>query len=128
MHNRKCMLKLQRRQNCSLFHWHQRNVHAKPENFGETKLHSTTNMPKLSTFWGIQIFASRDFYQLPPVPSVYDEGKYCFQNEELWSSLFPHTVKLTAVVQQQNEQFIKALNSVSLGQLMKTASLLVKSL
>ena len=34
-----------------------------------------------------------DFLQLPPVPSLMDDGKYAFESD-LWNSTFPHQLIL----------------------------------
>eukprot|EP01130_Rhizamoeba_saxonica_P000469 TRINITY_DN1042_c0_g1_i2.p1 TRINITY_DN1042_c0_g1~~TRINITY_DN1042_c0_g1_i2.p1 ORF type:complete len:846 (+),score=176.66 TRINITY_DN1042_c0_g1_i2:368-2539(+) len=80
-------------------------------------------------FGGLQIIASGDFMQLPPVfsqqrniPERINEGHtpfenkgYCFEAES-WKDVFGDNVfELTHVFRQEDEQFVKILNEIRIG-------------
>ena len=58
------------------------------------------------SFGGIQVIASGDFFQLPPVPRYDDEGNFAFQSK-LWDVVFPHTCLLKTVQRQREPAFIE---------------------
>lgn len=63
------------------------------------------------SFGGIQVVASGDFFQLPPVPRYNDEGKFVFQSK-LWDVMFPHTCLLKTVQRQREPAFIDFVNEI----------------
>ena len=79
-------------------------------------------------FGGIQVIGEGDFLQLPPVPSgIWDHGEYCFQSE-IFSSIFPHIVKLDEVFRQDQLNLINAVRELSLGEPSQDTENLLKSL
>ena len=64
-------------------------------------------------FGGIQIIALGDYFQLAPVRSSYEEGKYSFLSVN-WQTLFPsfHCFFLTKIFRQGNIEDIELLNEV----------------
>lgn len=65
-------------------------------------------------FGGIQVIASGDFFQLPPVPRYDDEGNFAFQSK-LWDVVFPHTCLLKTVQRQREPVFVDFVNEIRLG-------------
>ena len=61
---------------------------------------------------GIQTIAIGDFYQLTPIPSkcTQDPGHYDFASP-IWNRIF--NINVHHVHQQQNEDFIKAINETA---------------
>ena len=47
-------------------------------------------------FGGLQLICAGDFFQLSPIKSDVDEGKYCFESL-LWKQVFGHSVMLEKV-------------------------------
>ena len=78
-------------------------------------------------FDGIQVIAAGSFYQLPPVPSLNDEGLYAFQNS-LFRKIFPHHFKLETVLYQTEIDLIKAINELCDGRPIPSTVKLIKSL
>ena len=58
-------------------------------------------------FGGLQLICAGDFFQLPPIKSDVDEGKYCFESL-LWKQVFGHSVMLEKVYRQDpaEKQFL----------------------
>ncbi|XP_070578681.1 ATP-dependent DNA helicase PIF1-like isoform X1 [Ptychodera flava] len=69
-----------------------------------------------SPFGGLQVIGCGDFLQLPPVPSHYDNGDFCFTSP-LWNTVFPHTVVLDEVFRQRDQAFVDTLHCVAWGDL-----------
>ena len=78
-------------------------------------------------FGGLQVIASGCFKQLPPVPSISDEGKYAFESE-LFKSVFPHRLHLTEVVRQKERDLIVAVKELCNGTPSEDTINLMKSL
>ena len=71
---------------------------------------------KIDKPWGgIQIVATGDFFQLPPVPDRGKVAKFSFEAVK-WPYL-DHTIQLTTVFRQRDEGFVKMLNQMRTGQL-----------
>ncbi|GFH45395.1 hypothetical protein CTEN210_01869 [Chaetoceros tenuissimus] len=75
-------------------------------------------------FGGIQIIAFGDFYQLPPVTKITRDNwedrhlrGFCFESE-VWKELGLHRniIELQDVQRQEDEDFIKLLNKVRIGE------------
>lgn len=64
-------------------------------------------------FGGIQIIATGDFFQLPPVGPT---AKYAFAAES-WSNVIKQTIELKHVWRQADPTFVNMLNEVRLGKL-----------
>lgn len=64
---------------------------------------------------GIQIVATGDFFQLPPVPDRGKVSRFSFEAEK-WKEL-DHTIQLTTVFRQKDEGFVMMLNQMRTGQL-----------
>ena len=79
------------------------------------------------TFGGIQVIAAGSFFQLPPVPSLTDEGLYAFQSEN-FRKIFPHHFKLESVLRQTEPDLIKAINELCDGMPSKETATLLKFL
>ena len=69
-------------------------------------------------FGGIQVIASGDFIQLPPVPDPLklDAGEFCFLSP-IFNEVFRHKIVLKKVMRQDEPDFVKAINDVSKGEL-----------
>ena len=69
-------------------------------------------------FGGLQVIVLGDFFQLPPVPDELkmDPGEYCFSSP-VFHKFFGHKFVLTTVMRQHQEDFVKAINDVSRGEL-----------
>ena len=61
----------------------------------------------------IQVIFFGDFYQLPPI-----NGKPCFKSS-VWKTLGLHrnTVELTKVIRQKDNDFVKVLNEIRIGEI-----------
>ncbi len=64
---------------------------------------------------GIQMLLFGDFLQLPPV-SFGREFNFCFQSE-VWQKLNLQTCELSEIFRQTNQEFIKILNNLRVGNL-----------
>lgn len=67
-------------------------------------------------FGGIQLIFTGDFFQLPPVPDRNTEAKFVF-DAVAWSTCIQHTILLTHVFRQKDEQFARMLNEMRLGKM-----------
>lgn len=64
---------------------------------------------------GIQLVATGDFFQLPPVPDQGKIAKFAFEAEK-WKEL-DATIQLTTVFRQKDEAFVEMLNQMRTGSL-----------
>ena len=78
-------------------------------------------------FGGIQVIAAGSFYQLPPIPSLSDEGLYAFQSG-IFCKIFPHHFKLETVLHQTEMDLIKAINELCDGRPTQDTVKLIKPL
>ena len=62
----------------------------------------------------IQVIASGDFFQLPPVPRYDAERNFAFQSK-VWDVMFPHTCLLKTVQRQRQPAFVDFVNEIRLG-------------
>lgn len=67
-------------------------------------------------FGSMQVVASGDFYQLPPVPNFDDEGQFAFLSP-IWKGVFPydHSFVLEIIVRQKEPDFIAFVNEIRKG-------------
>lgn len=67
-------------------------------------------------FGSMQVVASGDFYQLPPVPNYDDEGALAFLSS-IWKGVFPytHSFVLEKIVRQKEPDFIAFVNEIRKG-------------
>ena len=65
-------------------------------------------------FGGLQVIAAGSFLQLPPVPSLHDQGNYAFESK-MFSRIFPHKINLQAVHRQQQFDFVQSINELCDG-------------
>ena len=67
-------------------------------------------------FGKIQVIVCGDFRQLKPVPSTssQDPGEFCFLAQS-WKNASFHTIQLTEVQRQKDEEFVKAIHELSEG-------------
>ncbi|KAJ0118805.1 DNA repair and recombination protein pif1 [Diaporthe amygdali] len=75
------------------------------------RLRKKTNKP----FGGIQIVVTGDFFQLPPVTRG-NEVFFAFQSDA-WKESIEHTVTLTKVFRQKDNDFIGLLNELRRGEI-----------
>jgi len=61
-------------------------------------------------FGGIQVIATGDFYQLPPVKG----DKFCFEAKS-WNQVFKVMIELTEIYRQKDLKFKKILNGIRYG-------------
>lgn len=85
------------------------------------------------SFGGVQIIATGDFLQLPPVITDEDLKKYpdlknpyCFQSDS-WHFGGFETLNLTQNYRQSSGEFLNALNEIRLGQVSDTTNDLLES-
>lgn len=64
----------------------------------------------------MQVVASGDFYQLPPVPNYDDEGQFAFLSP-IWKGVFPldHIFVLKTVVRQKEANVNAFMNEIREG-------------
>ena len=55
-------------------------------------------------FGGIQVILVGDFWQLKPVPSVFDEGKAMYESK-IFDQAFQHRIELTKILRQSDMRF-----------------------
>lgn len=67
-------------------------------------------------FGGIQLVVTGDFFQLPPVPDKNSTAKFVF-DAVTWNTCIEHTILLTHVFRQKDEQFARMLNEMRLGRM-----------
>jgi len=69
-------------------------------------------------FGGIQVISCGDFNQLPPVG---DTGQFLFLDKALWGGMVTHTARLTEVIRQRDETFVRLLDEISRGEVSEEA-------
>lgn len=66
-------------------------------------------------FGGIQVIATGDLFQLPPVEKFSSSGQsFCFESPR-WDRTIDKTVNLTRVFRQSDPEFVEMLNELRLG-------------
>jgi len=65
-------------------------------------------------FGGLQVIATGDFLQLPPVPSIMDPGYYAFQSK-LWDTSFPHSIILNKSLRTNDPDLSAAVINIAHG-------------
>lgn len=72
-------------------------------------------------FGGIQVIASGDFYQLPPVSKVKnsEEGAFAFETSR-WTEIFPVEIELTNNHRQSDPTFVNILNQIRIGRITRS--------
>lgn len=77
----------------------------------------------------IQVIVVGDFFQLPPVPDQLklDSGEHCFRSP-IFKQMFKHKFILTNVMRQNQEDFVKAINDNSRGELPEDTHNMIKRL
>lgn len=65
-------------------------------------------------FGGIQMVLLGDFYQLPPVARVGEDGRFCFESER-WKDVIHESVILREVMRQKDPIFQKVLSEIRVG-------------
>ena len=65
-------------------------------------------------FGGLQVIGAGSFVQLPPVPSLHDEGNYAFQSK-MFQKIFPHKINLHTVHRQHQFDFVQSINELCDG-------------
>jgi len=78
-------------------------------------------------FGGVQIVASGDFKQLPPVSSSIDPGRYCFESL-IWEKCFPHLLYLDRVMRQTDIKYLDMLNEIAEGECCAATEAFIKEL
>ncbi len=74
-------------------------------------------------FGGIQVIATGDFYQLPPVKG----DKYCFESKS-WNSVFNQMVELTEIYRQKDLEFKEILNQIRYGEISPETEIKIRKL
>ncbi|KAG4300737.1 hypothetical protein PCK1_003166 [Pneumocystis canis] len=67
-------------------------------------------------FGGIQVIVTGDFFQLPPVSDQGRAAKFAFEAKK-WKDVISHTITLTHVFRQKDQDFVEMLNELRLGHL-----------
>ncbi|GAO49977.1 hypothetical protein G7K_4112-t1 [Saitoella complicata NRRL Y-17804] len=67
-------------------------------------------------FGGIQLVMCGDFFQLPPVPDANKQAKFTFEAKS-WKEAIGHTIALTQVFRQKDQDFVDMLNEMRMGKL-----------
>lgn len=72
-------------------------------------------------FGGIQIIASGDFYQLPPVGNKEEPEtkQFAFESEE-WSNVFQNQIELSLNHRQSDKTFLSILNQIRIGKITRS--------
>lgn len=78
-------------------------------------------------FGGVQLVASGDFKQLPPVSSCIDPGRYCFESL-IWEKCFPHLLYLDRVMRQTDVKYLSMLNEIAEGECCTETAEFIKEL
>ena len=65
-------------------------------------------------FGGKQMLLSANFFQLPPVKSNSDDGRFIYECN-CWKIVFPHIILLSETKRQSEKDFINFLNRVAEG-------------
>jgi len=65
---------------------------------------------------GIQLIATGDFFQLPPIPppGAKDEFPFCFK-AEMWNKTFTMAIELKECQRQKDKEFVALLNDIRKG-------------
>ncbi|KAF7301269.1 ATP-dependent DNA helicase PIF1 [Mycena indigotica] len=79
-----------------------------------------------SPFGGIQLVVTGDFFQLPPV-AKQGEAVFAFESAE-WKRCIRHTILLSEVFRQKDNEFAALLNELRLGNIPPTAVSVFQSL
>ena len=66
-------------------------------------------------FGGIQVILVGDFWQLKPVPSVFDEGKAMYESK-IFDEAFQHRIELTKILRQSDMRFKNWLDMLRIGE------------
>jgi len=74
-------------------------------------------------FGGIQVIATGDFYQLPPV----NGDKLCFESNS-WDLIFDEKIELTEIYRQSDFKFKKILNEIRYGKISPETEMEIKKL
>jgi ATP-dependent DNA helicase PIF1 len=74
-------------------------------------------------FGGIQVIATGDFYQLPPV----NGDKLCFESKS-WDLIFDEKIELTEIYRQSDFKFKKILNEIRYGNISPETEVEIKAL
>ncbi|KAF7313381.1 ATP-dependent DNA helicase PIF1 [Mycena chlorophos] len=77
-------------------------------------------------FGGIQLVITGDFFQLPPV-SKNGAAVFAFESDE-WRRCIHHTLSLSQVFRQKDDEFATLLNELRLGNITPAASATFRSL
>ncbi|XP_069114583.1 uncharacterized protein [Argopecten irradians] len=82
-----------------------------------------------SVFGGLQVIATGDFKQLPPVPNrrFDDDGSFCFLSP-LFQKTFPHHINLQQVVRQNEEDLVQTIHELCDGDPSKETEQLLRRL
>lgn len=75
-----------------------------------------------SSFGGIQLIFTGDFFQLPPVGNREepDTCKFCFESD-IWNQVFETKIALTKIFRQDDDLYIKILNQIRVGRITKSS-------
>ena len=99
------------------------------KDFNQLELVCRTILNAYRNFGGLQVIASGDFYQLPPVGnSLYgDSGKFCFESE-IWKSVFVHRINFETVVRQSEPELMRAVSETARGAVSNETDIFLKKL
>ncbi|KAF8007778.1 hypothetical protein BT93_K1699 [Corymbia citriodora subsp. variegata] len=68
------------------------------------------------TWGGIQLIATGDFLQLPPIPRNESTKQFAFE-ADCWQSSFDLQIELTKVFRQSDERLVKVLQGIRKGEI-----------
>ena len=66
-------------------------------------------------FGGIQVILVGDFWQLKPVPSVFDEDKAMYESK-IFDEAFQHRIELTNILKQSDMRFKNCLDMMRVSE------------
>ena len=81
------------------------------------------------TFGGIQLVATGDFFQLPPVSNPYqqDNGEFCFTSH-IWKVMMTHHVQFDNIHRQSDNMLIQAIKEAAVGNISEESNMYLHTL
>jgi len=77
-------------------------------------------------FGGLQVILLGDFYQLPPVAKIGEDGRFCFESER-WREVIHESVILKEIMRQKDPIFQKVLSEIRTGEISEETIKIIQS-